>query len=86
MCTLVARVLIRMMLDGELTISLLDLKLGGAGLDAQRIVVFRFFNHIERVAVVGGENRRRRTRRGDARCLRKCFVVVQACWACTAAS
>jgi hypothetical protein len=64
MCTLVAWILIWVVLDGELTISLLDLELGGARLDAQRIVVFRFFNHIERVAAVGGENRRRRTRRG----------------------
>lgn len=49
MCTLVARILIGMVLDSELTISLLDLELGGSRLDSQGIVVFCFFDHLMEV-------------------------------------
>ena len=55
MCTLVARILIGVVLYSELTIGLLYLELGGARLNAEGIVVFRFFDHLVKDVVVREE-------------------------------
>jgi hypothetical protein len=54
MRSLVARVLVWMMDDGEFAISLFDVELGSVRLDAERIVVLCFLHHGGCECVVGG--------------------------------